>query len=65
MMIHIPTCHVAHARPCPAQFSLHGEPVGDHWWSGWPGAWCAKCGTDDPAELCLADRCVCPCHEDT
>lgn len=26
-----------------------------HRWSGWPGAWCLDCGTDDKGELCLAD----------
>ncbi|KKN32771.1 hypothetical protein LCGC14_0810400 [marine sediment metagenome] len=27
----------------------------DHRWSGWPGAWCLDCGTDDARESCLAD----------
>ena len=26
-----------------------------HSWSGWPGAWCKKCGQDDLYELGLAD----------
>lgn len=26
-----------------------------HWWSGWPGAFCMKCGAQDPAEIHLAD----------
>lgn len=25
-----------------------------HRWSGWPGAWCLDCGTEDAAELELA-----------
>ena len=25
-----------------------------HNWSGWPGAYCLKCGAGDPAELCIA-----------
>ena len=31
----------------------------NHRWSGWPGAYCLKCGSDDPIESALA----CPkCH---
>lgn len=26
-----------------------------HHWSGWPGAHCYKCGTEDPDEIALAD----------
>jgi hypothetical protein len=26
-----------------------------HWWSGWPGAICLKCGAEDPREISLAD----------
>jgi hypothetical protein len=26
-----------------------------HHWSGWPGAFCLKCGSEDPAEAALAD----------
>ena len=30
-----------------------------HRWSGWPGAWCLDCGTEDPIEMALADNCPC------
>jgi hypothetical protein len=59
---HVPTCAVGSAQPCSSDQSLHGEAVGEHWWSGWPGAMCLKCGSEDPREVCLAG-CVCPCHE--
>lgn len=49
---------------CPAPNSLHDERVGQHWWSGWPGAYCMKCGGPDPMEMCLADECACVCHSD-
>lgn len=26
-----------------------------HHWSGWPGAFCLKCGCEDPMEQALAD----------
>ena len=26
----------------------------DHRWSGWPGAWCFDCGTEDAREICVA-----------
>ena len=26
-----------------------------HRWSGWPGAWCLDCGTEDRRELAIAD----------
>lgn len=26
-----------------------------HHWSGWPGAYCLKCGSEDPSEIALAD----------
>jgi hypothetical protein len=26
----------------------------DHRWSGWPGAYCIDCGSEDPAETCMA-----------
>jgi hypothetical protein len=25
-----------------------------HRWSGWPGAWCLDCGTEDQNEICVA-----------
>lgn len=29
---------------------------GDHRWSGWPGAWCLDCGTEDQREICCAEH---------
>jgi hypothetical protein len=26
----------------------------EHRWSGWPGAWCLDCGTEDAREVALA-----------
>ena len=26
-----------------------------HVWSGWPGAFCLRCGAEDNREICLAD----------
>ena len=26
-----------------------------HWWSGWPGAYCMKCGVDDPLEWAVGN----------
>ena len=60
---HIPTCAQLRARPCPAHRSMHGESPSEHWWSGWPGAYCVKCGDDDSSEVCMAE-CECPCHAD-
>lgn len=61
-MKHLDTCHVCNAKPCPAPTTLHSESVGEHWWSGWPGAYCMKCGAWDPMEACFADDCRCSCH---
>jgi hypothetical protein len=30
--------------------------MGQHRWSGWPGAHCMYCGAEDPTELALADN---------
>lgn len=59
---HIPSCAMREIRPCPSSNSLHGEELSSHWWSGWPGAHCMKCGDEDKREICLADGCRCPCH---
>ena len=59
---HISTCAMLTVRPCPSDKSLHGELVGEHWWSGWPGAYCLKCGDGDASEICLGG-CACPCHD--
>lgn len=61
---HLPSCHEGNQLPCPAQMSLHNERIGEHWWSGWPGAFCMKCGSSDPMGQCLADSCHCPCHDE-
>jgi hypothetical protein len=53
-MRHIESCEVGKIKP-----SDH-----IHNWSGWPGAYCIICGIDDADELCLADSCKCPCHEE-
>lgn len=29
-----------------------------HQWSGWPGAYCLKCGAPDPMEVALADELI-------
>lgn len=26
-----------------------------HWWSGWPGAYCMKCGAEHRLEIAIAD----------
>ncbi len=64
MTDHIESCAQLETRPCPANQSLHGELKDQHWWSGWPGAHCMKCGDEDKNEVCLADNCKCQCHDD-
>src|SRR5262245_59729463 len=59
---HVEGCGYANAEPCPSGLSVHGEPANQHWWSGWPGAWCWKCGAEDPMEICVGNSCQCPCH---
>lgn len=27
-----------------------------HKWSGWPGAYCLKCGADDPIEIAIGNN---------
>jgi hypothetical protein len=27
-----------------------------HWWSGWPGAYCMRCGADDPMEFAIGNN---------
>ena len=29
--------------------------MGQHRWSGWPGAYCMYCGTEDALEIAMAD----------
>jgi hypothetical protein len=64
MTEHIKGCFITEIIPCPGNKSLHGEPVTDHWWNGWPGAFCLKCGSEDKVELCIGNICKCPCHDD-
>lgn len=28
----------------------------EHRWSGWPGAFCLDCGTEDQNEVCIAEH---------
>ena len=60
---HIKDCDAQNIRDCPANKSLHGEATTSHWWSGWPGAYCMKCGDDDLMEICLGG-CKCSCHDE-
>ena len=46
---------------CPSPHPLSKD--GNHWWSGWPGAYCMGCGMSYPPEICLAENCPCECHE--
>lgn len=62
-IMHIKTCLQLKKKPCPSNKSLHGEQIKEHWFSGWPGAYCMKCFEEDMNELCLADGCKCPCHD--
>lgn len=62
MINHIPTCHILEDTVCTANISLYGEPSNTHFWSGFPGAICIKCHQEDKRELCLADNCLCQCH---
>lgn len=64
MTEHIDSCAQSEKRPCPANKSLHDEPKDAHWWSGWPGAHCMKCGDEDKNEVCLALGCHCLCHNE-
>ena len=58
MSRHIESCH-QHILPCSR------TEDGKHDWNmGWPGNFCKACGIDDPGELCLADDCRCPCHDE-
>lgn len=55
-MDHISTCYQSEKRPCPAGKSLHGEAITDHWRSGWPGAFCMKCGVYKPKLIYVTPR---------
>jgi hypothetical protein len=62
MTDHIPGCAQLNRRPCFNRVALEG--ISEHQWSGWPGAHCLVCYAEDPDEICLADSCRCPCHDD-
>jgi hypothetical protein len=65
MIDHIPSCaSYDHPNKCPANKTMFKEGPEVHWWSGWPGAYCMKCGIEDPNEICFADSCKCPCHDE-
>ena len=61
---HLPSCAQTEKRSCPSNRSLHDEAPHEHWWSGWPGALCLKCGDEDADEVCIGGACACACHED-
>ena len=61
---HIKECFILEITPCPTNISLFEEPIDKHWWSGWPGAFCLKCGDEDKVELCLGNSCKCGCHKE-
>jgi len=62
MTDHISTCAQLEWRPCTVERAVGEGPRGSHRWSGWPGAWCMDCGTEDKDEVCLGG-CECPCHD--
>lgn len=63
-MNHLPECAVGRraGEVCPRPHELSDGT--NHWWSGWPGAFCLGCGADDPNELCIGGGCPCPCHDE-
>ena len=58
-MDHLESCTVGQAEALGITRHSDGTP---HNWSGWPGAFCLDCRTEDPAEICLGDACECVCH---
>ena len=34
-----------------------------HHWSGWPGAYCLKCGAEDPMEIAIGENWYDPCED--
>ena len=62
-MEHIPDCAQLEKAACLSVYSLHGEKIGEHWWSGWPGSYCMKCLEEDKDEVCIDMGCECPCHD--
>lgn len=63
-MEHIESCAQREKTDCTANKSLHGESLIEHFWSGWPGAYCLKCSAEDKDEICIAGGCECPCHDE-
>jgi len=41
-------------RPRPHSGGAKDGEVKEHHWSGWPGAFCLDCGTEDPMEIAIA-----------
>ncbi len=63
---HLEDCYVAQYpdwKKCPAGYSKFSEEADEHWWSGWPGAFCLKCFAGDLMESCIGG-CMCVCHTD-
>lgn len=63
-MEHNNNCFQLEKAPCTSSISLHGEKPEEHWWSGWPGAYCVKCFVEDKDELCIGSGCDCECHRE-
>ena len=61
---HIMGCYQLEKRPCSSPETMFSAGPGEHWWSGWPGAFCMKCHAEDKDELCVGAVCQCPCHEE-
>lgn len=64
---HIEACFVGqnpYWTVCPSGKSLHSEKPFEHWWSGWPGAFCMKCFAGDLMESCIGCVCECQCHDE-
>ena len=41
-------------EPPPAPENPWPDGYKGHWWSGWPGAYCLRCGSEDPMENAIA-----------
>ena len=47
-------CLIDPTRRFPTLPEIAEEP--GHWWSGWPGAFCMKCGAENAVEIAIADN---------
>jgi len=62
-MAHLETCAEGIVLAAREKYgSDHTDGTNHTRWSGWPGAYCLDCGSEDPVEICLAD-CLCSCHD--